>query len=182
MFYNHGYCFSEKSLCLKRAHFRKIVWNTGPNPHQRTLNRCIKTTDNGLFSSDSDLKFAQFSQNVYGPCLMPLTFLNLRRHLNIFTKCSLIIRVKAKQITPLLWCQIFPNKFRLLQNMNLIASLWKMSACRCDYIFGVVIWETKFSNVLSFFSSEIRHLPWLIKMSYTTLMLSLGHFLLNVCK
>ena len=63
-----------------------------------------------------------------------LMFLNLRRLLNIFTKCSLIIRVKAKQITPLLWCQIFPNKFRLLQNMNLIASLWKMSACRCDYI------------------------------------------------
>ena len=94
----------------------------------------LKPQTMGSFRATATLKFAQFSQNVYGPCLMPLTFLNLRRLLNIFTKCSLIIRVKAKQITPLLWCQIFPNKFRLLQNMNLIASLWKMSACRCDYI------------------------------------------------
>ena len=130
MFYNHGYCFSEKSLCWKRAHFRKIVWNTGLN--HWTLNRCIKTKDNRLILRRPKVRtiFTKCLRALHNDCNIFEVTKTFEHLYEMFFNHS----CQSKQITPLLWCQIFPNKFRLLQNMNLIASLWKMSVCRCDYI------------------------------------------------
>ena len=152
MFYNHGYCFSEKSLCLKRAHFRKIVWNTGSNHHQWTLNRCIKTRQWALCER-LQLKVRTIFSKCFRALLndfkdfeLTVTFEHLYKMFfnhSCHSKTNNAFDVKS-----------FPTSLDYFKTWILLHHFERWAHVGVTTSFSVVIWETKFSNVLSFFSRD----------------------------